>query len=76
MRKKSLGLLTQNFAKLFLTMEVENSAFPFFCSKDLWFVEFSLIGMKSVIQQVSLSSLDEATRFLLGEGHEEYNTRS
>lgn len=43
---KSLGLLTQNFAKLFLTMEV------------------------------SLSSLDEATRFLLGEGHEEYNTRS
>uniref|UniRef100_A0A453SQ51 Uncharacterized protein n=1 Tax=Aegilops tauschii subsp. strangulata TaxID=200361 RepID=A0A453SQ51_AEGTS len=44
----SLGLLMQNFAKLFHTME-----------------------------QVSMSSLDEAaTKFLLGEGHEESNMRS
>nr|XP_040250538.1 uncharacterized protein LOC120968112 isoform X2 [Aegilops tauschii subsp. strangulata] len=43
----SLGLLMQNFAKLFHTMEV------------------------------SMSSLDEAaTKFLLGEGHEESNMRS
>uniref|UniRef100_A0A453PLF7 E2F/DP family winged-helix DNA-binding domain-containing protein n=1 Tax=Aegilops tauschii subsp. strangulata TaxID=200361 RepID=A0A453PLF7_AEGTS len=46
-KEKSLGLLTQNFVKLFLTME-----------------------------QVSTISLDEAAKFLLGEGHEESNMRT
>ncbi|KAE8812800.1 Transcription factor E2F7 [Hordeum vulgare] len=45
-KEKSLGLLTQNFVKLFLTMEV------------------------------STISLDEAAKFLLGEGHEESNMRT
>uniref|UniRef100_A0ACD5YRG9 Uncharacterized protein n=1 Tax=Avena sativa TaxID=4498 RepID=A0ACD5YRG9_AVESA len=45
-KEKSLGLLTQNFVKLFLTMEVD------------------------------MISLEEAAKFLLGEGHEESNMRT
>ncbi|KAK3159052.1 hypothetical protein QOZ80_2AG0145060 [Eleusine coracana subsp. coracana] len=45
-KEKSLGLLTQNFVKLFLTMEVDTI------------------------------SLDEASKLLLGEGHEETNMRT
>lgn len=46
MMEKSLGLLTQNFVKLFLTVEVD------------------------------MISLDEAAKFLLGEGHEESNMKT
>ncbi|TVU28460.1 hypothetical protein EJB05_19977 [Eragrostis curvula] len=45
-KEKSLGLLTQNFVKLFLTMEVDTI------------------------------SLDEASKLLLGDGHEETNMRT
>ncbi|KQK01999.1 hypothetical protein BRADI_3g59740v3 [Brachypodium distachyon] len=45
-KEKSLGLLTQNFVKLFLTMEVDTI------------------------------TLDEASKLLLGEGHEESNMKA
>ena len=75
-KEKSLGLLTQNFVKLFLTMEVNrlivllNYLIKAACPLWLIAVFFFLLA------QLETISLDEAARLLLGERHAESNMRS